>query len=109
MLSRTFTLAALLVTGCSPSEDAEHAAIMDKVERQVKLPPGAAPLSQYERYYAYSTNWDVLAEYVRGTNKREWVADRKSFPMISDGGCGVVTVRHNLRSGHSDAWCNGVA
>jgi hypothetical protein len=103
------SLAVLLLVGCSPPEQNKQSSIMDEVERDVKLPPGAAPLSQYKRYYAYDTNGNVLAEYVRGSDQRDWVADHKSFPVISDGGCGVVNVRHNLRSGRSEAWCNGVA
>lgn len=105
----TRSLAILLLAGCSKPEHAEQASIMDRVEKEVKLPLGAASLHQYKRYYAYDANGDVRAEYVRGPNERQWLADYKSFPVVSDGGCVVVTVRHSLRSRRSKAWCNGVA
>ena len=82
---------------------------MDEVDQGVKLPAGSAPLSHYDRFYAYGVRGEILAEFVTGTNKRKWVGDSKSFPTIMDGGCGVITVRFQVQSRKTEAWCNGVA
>lgn len=105
----TLSLAVLLLAGCSKPEQGEQASIMDRIEKSVTLPSGAASLNQYKRYYARDAEGNVWAEFVRGPNRREWLPNRENFPKISDGGCGVVTVRHTVSTGRSQAWCNGVA
>ena len=88
---------------------------MEQVERVVKLPSGAGPLSHYKRFYAYGNDGDVLGLFLGGdfvsdsAAKRQWVEDYKSFPLVSDGGCGVVNLRFNLKTSKSESWCNGVA
>ena len=41
--------------------------------------------------------------------ERRWIKDYDHFPLISDGGCGIVNVTFNLKSSKSETWCNGVA
>ena len=72
-------------------------ALMDEIERNVKLPPGAAPsLWVYVRKYTYMGDKTVMGIYVNQTMvdeepSRAWV-DQSQMPQISGGGCGVVIV-----------------
>ena len=88
---------------------------MHQVDRAVRLHSGAGLLTSYKRFYTYGDNGDVLGMFVgRGFDRdaageRQWVENYKSFPLISDGGCGVVNVRFNVKTLKSETWCNGVA
>jgi len=50
--------------GCASSPPSAEAELMDKVERQVKLPAGAEPLARYARYYALDRQGQVLGVYL---------------------------------------------
>ena len=98
----------------SPGPTAEQAAIMDRIEREVRLPAGAGPLGAYERYYALHQDDRgtrvVAAIYVRGgTPGRRWV-EETGQPMIADGGCDVIEVIYDLTTQRiQTVACNGVA
>jgi hypothetical protein len=118
-------LALLLPIGCAeaPAQNAapdaqaaapadEQAAIMDRIERDLRLPDGAGPLAGYSRYYAWQSREDgvrkVLAIYVREPNPAQrWVAET-ALPLIMDGGCGIVSLSYDVaaqRVEHIE--CNG--
>lgn len=54
---------ATAITGCAPPGQREHTQIMDAIEHRVQLPPGAAPLAEYARAYAYAPGGRVIAHY----------------------------------------------
>lgn len=125
-------LAALLILGCAQPpaqnnqvsaasaalrEEAERLDLMERIEREVRLPPGADPLSSYSHSYAWRQGPDgvrkVAAYYESLTGNfrgmRRWTTERE-FPMIADGGCGVVTFTYDVATHRFEEMrCNGVA
>jgi hypothetical protein len=89
---------------------------MDRVDSAVKLPSGAGQVSDYaRRFYTFGENGEVIGLFAgqmgkkpHATGERLWVKSYKDFPLISDGGCGVVNVSFDLKSSKSQTWCNGV-
>lgn len=84
---------------------------MDRIERIVVLPAGAAPLTNYGRYYAWEQRTDgvrkVLAVYVfERQPQRHWVAQNQ-LPLIMDGGCAIISVTFDVAAGRIE-WvaCN---
>ena len=109
---------AALPAAPPPAADAgaEQQAIMDRIERDVRLPEGAGPLSGYTRYYAWQERGDgvrkVIGVYL-GVGERQpgrhWVAET-SLPLIMDGGCGLVTLSYNVAEQRIEhISCNGEA
>jgi len=97
--------------------DVTQDALMDRIEREVRLPPGADPLSSYARSYAWHQGKDgtrtVAAYYESLTGdfrgRRRWTTERE-FPLIADGGCGVVTFSYDPATGRfENISCNGYA
>jgi hypothetical protein len=62
----SFKIAALLmlVSGCSSPQERKREALMNKIEKQVQLPKGARPLSEYARYYADKGDGVVAAVFL---------------------------------------------
>ncbi|NML08267.1 hypothetical protein [Sphingomonas sp. G-3-2-10] len=56
-------LVAAILNGCAPSAIPARAALIDEIEKNVRLPPDASPLSHYARAYAYAPNRRVRAVY----------------------------------------------
>jgi hypothetical protein len=89
---------------------------MDRIEREVRLPEGAGALASYARYYAWQQRGDgvrkVVAVYQNLTGERpgrHWVTER-DFPVIMDGGCGVVTLSYDVAAQRIEhVSCNGLA
>ena len=96
-----------LLLGASDREDA----LMNEIEQNVKLPPGASTLWVYVRKYTYMGDKTVIGIYVRQTMiddapGRAWV-DQSHMPQISGGGCGVVTVFYDpAKKASPEAMCN---
>jgi hypothetical protein len=96
--------------------EAEQQAIMDRIERDVRMPQGAGALSSYSRFYAWHQGEDgarkVVAHYENLTGAapgRRWVTER-DFPLIMDGGCGVVTLSYDVATQRIEhISCNGYA
>lgn len=101
-------LLALLLLGCTqaqpaapaPSPAQEQARIMDRIEALVRLPPGARPLAEYSRHYAWQSRRDgvrkVVAVYVsEGNPGRRWVAENQ-LPLVMDGGCSIVNLSFDV-------------
>lgn len=58
-------LAALVVLSSSSApERSPHDALMDEIERKVRLPRNANPLNAYGRYYAFDGKGKVEARYL---------------------------------------------
>ena len=101
-----------------PAADAsaEQQAIMDRIEREARLPEGAGPLSSYARHYAWQERGDgfrkVIGVYLgvgERTPGRHWVAET-ALPLIMDGGCGLVTLVYNVAEQRIEhIACNGEA
>jgi hypothetical protein len=74
--------------------------VMDRIEKSVTLPDGAPPLSEYDRYYAFSAPGRIKAIYLLAgnstTGKRSWLADPAKLPLSFDGGCRRVTVLYDV-------------
>jgi hypothetical protein len=123
-------LAVLLAIGCAqaPAQNnqsapqpaaganAEQEAIMDRIEREVRLPEGAGQLATYARYYAWQQREDgvrkVIAFYLHLSGHepgRYWVAEN-ALPLILDGGCGMITLSYDVAAQRIEhVSCNGVA
>ena len=91
-------------------------ALMDRIERDLRMPEEAMPLAAYNRYYAWQQRADgmrkVTAVYVgaRGRNgERHWVAE-SALPVIDDGGCDVISLSYDVASQRIERiGCNGYA
>ena len=95
---RGLSLKTLLVLGsfialsaCTANHD-PHNAIMDRIEQQVVLPSGAAPIASYSKYYSDAGHGTVQAAYVIHEpafrhDVQNWCASGKarSFPCSGDG------------------------
>lgn len=101
---------------CAEPPAPELVALMDRIERNVVLPPAAPHLGGYGRYYA----WDerapprsrVIGVYVSiggWPSGRHWV-DQAILPRIFDGGCGLVTLIYDVARARIESMrCNGLA
>lgn len=91
-------------------------ALMDRIEREVRLPDGAGALNTYRRLYAWHEDKDrtrkVLGYYenlLGSPPGRSWGTER-DFPGIADGGCGVITLVWNVAAQRIERiGCNGYA
>lgn len=101
----------------SSTTDAEQEAIMDRIEREVRLPEGARPLAAYARSYAWQERGDgirkVVAVYEHLTGapvgQRRWVTE-SAFPLVLDGGCGLITLSYDVGAQRIEhVTCNGEA
>lgn len=96
--------------------DVEQQAIMDRIERAVRLPDDADPLASYERSYAWQQGQDgarkVIGVYLSAGGEsrgRRWVA-QNALPMIVDGGCGMITLKYDVATRRIEhITCNGAA
>jgi hypothetical protein len=96
--------------------DAGEQAIMDRIEREIRLPEGAAPLATYARSYAWQQREDnvrkVVAVYENLTGApagRRW-ATGNEFPLVLDGGCGLITLSYDVAARRIEhVTCNGEA
>ena len=90
--------------------------LMERIEREVRLPEGAAPLASYARYYAWQERGDgirkVIAVYLgvgERTPGRRWVTENE-FPLILDGGCGLISLSYDAAARRIEhVTCNGEA
>ncbi|HEY2481438.1 MAG TPA: hypothetical protein VGI30_04475 [Caulobacteraceae bacterium] len=94
------------------------------VETRIRLPDDApGPLSNFERYYAWTVGDDgkrvIYGELIfvdlmgaaRPPDRKGHfhAVDEKDMPTVANGGCGVITFYLDLRSGRRPAlYCNAV-
>lgn len=104
----------MLTSACSAATPADRSgissgrdAVLDRIERDARLPSGAAPLSTYARYYAADDDGGVAAVYLLAVDsdhhsqpydlaagRRRWISGgQRNLPRILDGGCGVIELR----------------
>lgn len=94
--------------------DAEQTAIVDRIEREIRMPRGAEPLASYARYYAWqrdqAASGTVLASYVlggAGQPGRYWTRENR-LPALVDGGCTRVILSYDVATQRiHDTYCNG--
>lgn len=125
-------LALLLAFGCTqaPAQNKQSAPpssgltavetgqeqLMNRIEREVRLPQGAGALASYARSYAWQQREDgvrkVVAVYENLTGARpgrHWVAET-DLPVIMDGGCGLISLSYDVAAGRIEhVECNGEA
>jgi hypothetical protein len=93
------------------------AAAIAAFEARLKLPNGAQPLSEYERYYAGT--WiggrkmieGVLeTAYRRHKRGKVHIVPEDQLPGIMDGGCYIITVLFDVTTNRTaQVSCNGLA
>ncbi|HYD11443.1 MAG TPA: hypothetical protein VEC11_01200 [Allosphingosinicella sp.] len=96
--------------------EAEQEAIMTRIEREIRLPAGAAPLASYARFYAWQEREDGRRKVIgvwlgagERTPGRRWATENE-FPLILDGGCGLVTLSYDADAQRIEhVTCNGDA
>jgi len=94
--------------------DAGQTAIVDRIEREIRMPRGAEPLASYARYYAWQqgtgSSRTVLGSFMVGSDwqpGRYWT-DENRLPMLVDGGCSRVTLSYNVATERvREVNCNG--
>lgn len=64
MNSLKIAAVVLLLGGCSSPQERERKTLMNEIEKQVQLPKGARPLSEYARYYANKDDGVVVAVFL---------------------------------------------
>jgi hypothetical protein len=118
LLTAPLLAAAILSAGCGQDAARREAAIMDRIERSVRLeqafmakgnPPG--PGASYARYYAWSAaGRKVEAVYTSSKPAgRHWV-EENALPIVLDGGCGYIRMTFDVRADRIEKLaCNGIA
>ena len=54
----------MLLMSCASAEERKHDELMDRIEKQVRMPNGAAPLNEYARFYSDYGNGLIMGSYV---------------------------------------------
>ena len=96
------------------TEEQARIELMDRIEREIRLPEGAGPLASYARSYAWQQREDgfrkVVAVYDSLTGAapgRRWVAETE-FPLVMDGGCGLISLSYDVAAQRIEhVTCNG--
>lgn len=88
-----------------------------ELERRLALPRQAGPLNTFVRYYAgiYQSGVRLIrGQFVKIGSFAEFrrperhIVSELEFPLIADGGCGVVNVEYNPQTRATRVFCNGV-
>ena len=115
MLRLAIAMAVLLTSPVGAYAESPHidAATVREIERQVVMPDGSRPLSEYDRYYAttelsglgvitgvflYRSTHDYRGRGSRAVAGVPHAFTTHSLPVLADGGCSVVTIIFNLRT-----------
>lgn len=89
----------------------ELAALMDKIEATRRMPAGSSPVASYARYYAWADpqKTKVTAIFTKfDPPGRRWVMFDE-LPTIADGGCSVIELIYDVKTGViDDIYCNGI-
>jgi hypothetical protein len=64
MNSLKIAAAVILFSGCSTPQERDREALMNQIEKQVRLPINARSLDEYARYYADGEDGKVVAVYL---------------------------------------------
>lgn len=119
MRALLLTVVAFL-SACSNSDERKSAETMDKIEKLIVLPEGAAALDQYARYYVQKEGkvyalYDTPLPYMPvesglplKAGQREWLGENQDLPVVLDGGCNVIDVVFDLNAQEFERnECNG--
>ena len=79
-------LTAFLVSAPATPDHGRSERLMDAIEKQVRLPEGAAPLQNYARHYASQTDGKVVGVYVLRAPARPRGPDWGCAEVVLDGG-----------------------
>lgn len=109
---------ALVLTACSSSQPADDAALLARIEQQIVMPPGAGPLSDYNRRYSREGHVQGgdepdkvvgLLQRFQGL-PRDAAWEDGPVDLVMDGGCSVIYLTYDeARDRIEDIRCNGVA
>ena len=103
--------ALVLAAGCMPPASTRHAALMNDIEREVRLPRGAGQLRHYARYYSWiEERRKVHAVYIRGERLgRRWL-NYNYIPQADVRGCNAVALTYDVEARRVEAiGCVGAA
>ena len=103
----SLALAALLAQA-APHPTAEETALMDRIEREVRMPEGAQPLARYHRSYAWMGDRTVIGIYEDFSPEppaRNWI-EPDALPVLNDGGCSVITIFYYPATSRLNLMCN---
>ena len=104
--------ATICAAGAQSSVAAPTQAEIRTLEASVVLPPGASPLSKYNRHYAVVVQGSIrhiLGVYI-GDGGKLYVTTPEKLPRVLDGGCGVVNVEYDVTTNRFlSVTCNGEA
>lgn len=80
-----------------------------KLETNLRLPAGSAPLNSYKRFYFLAENGTLMGVFVLNPPEAGiFPILRSSTPMILDGGCDVINVELDRSRNHAERiFCNG--
>ena len=53
----------LVIVGCASTDERRHTNLMNNIEKEIQLPPGAAKISQYARAYKFDSHDRITAFY----------------------------------------------
>lgn len=83
---------------------------LESLESRLVLPKGASALESYRRYYFLSRDHSLTGLYVLDSeNPGIYPLLGWMVPVVNDGGCRIVNVRHNLKGLEPDVvFCNGI-
>lgn len=104
--------ATICAADAQPPPAAPTQAEIRTLEAAVVLPPGASPLSTYNRHYAavvQGGSRHILGVYFDNGGKI-FITTAERLPRVLDGGCGVVNVEYDVTANRFLAvTCNGEA
>lgn len=81
-------ITAFAASSCSAEAPRTSEKLMDEIERQVRLPQGALPLSQYARHYAFDEDGKVFGVYWRHPS----LSETRAAERAPDYGCSEVSL-----------------
>jgi hypothetical protein len=112
----TFLLVVLSADAKSPLPAVSLDAIQ-RVESSVKMPPGAKPIANYNRFYTTEIRGRqmILGAFLldspgpHGTPPAVHIVVPQDMPTVFDGGCAVVHLQYDIRAARIvTIFCNGL-
>ncbi len=101
-----------VLAGCSAAEprgERPARAEVEKVERMLVMPAGAATIQAYRRVY-WLDDGKIIGLFTRWGEPGVEIVDADQAPGVDDGGCDVVNVVYERSEGRVlEVSCNGEA
>lgn len=124
MLRSLAFIASVFVSSCE-SSDSFTTRHIPQIEAQIEMPPGAASIEEYARFYSSSGSHVIKGKYVsrglaaivlensvvrRRIGAAIYIVDDDNMPDLVDGGCSVLTLSYDTSDGTlTGPDCNGIA